>query len=80
MEKNRSVLAKARASEPSTLRVEHEKLAADHKATAPGHVVSQDEPPSYNPVEGLTQEQIQMFDQDNKDMLKHYESTLDQVR
>lgn len=28
----------------------------------------------------LTPEQIQMFEQENQDMLKHYESTLDQVR
>lgn len=28
----------------------------------------------------LTAEQIQMFEKENQDMLKHYESTLDQVR
>jgi len=28
----------------------------------------------------LSEEQIQLFEQDNADMLKHYESTLDQVR
>ncbi|KAG6048004.1 hypothetical protein E4U17_007315 [Claviceps sp. LM77 group G4] len=31
-------------------------------------------------TEGLTQEQVQMFEQDNQDMVKHYESTLDKVR
>ncbi len=80
MEKNRSVLAKARAPELSSLRAEYEKSAADHKTTASGHAASQDETPSYNPIAGLTQEQIQIFEQDNKEMLKHYESTLDQVR
>jgi syntaxin 18 len=28
----------------------------------------------------LTPEQIQMFEKENQNMLKHYESTLDQVR
>lgn len=32
------------------------------------------------PEQDLTPEQIQMFEQENQDMLKHYESTLDQVR
>jgi syntaxin 18 len=32
------------------------------------------------PEQELTQEQIQMFEKENQDMLKHYESTLDQVR
>ncbi|KAG6027636.1 hypothetical protein E4U41_000871 [Claviceps citrina] len=31
-------------------------------------------------TEGLTQEQVQMFEEDNQDMMKHYESTLDKVR
>lgn len=83
MEKNRSVLAKARAPELSSLRSTYENgSAADHKITATSSqaAVSQDEASAYNPAEGLTQEQVQMFEQDNKEMLRHYESTLDQVR
>lgn len=81
MEKNRSVLAKARAPELSSLAAS----SADLKSTATTSsqaAVSRDETSSspFNPAEGLTQEQIQMFEQDNKEMLKHYESTLDQVR
>ncbi|PFH58394.1 hypothetical protein XA68_13735 [Ophiocordyceps unilateralis] len=30
--------------------------------------------------QGLTEEQIHMFEEDNKDMMKHYESKLDKVR
>jgi hypothetical protein len=34
----------------------------------------------YAAPEGLTAEQVQMFEQDNQDMMKHYETTLDKVR
>jgi syntaxin 18 len=30
--------------------------------------------------QGLTEEQVQMFEKDNQDMMKHYETTLDKVR
>ena len=99
MEKNRSVLAKARAPglvppPPPPLRSSNSSSGApegngtaDHGKTktvpssSSKHAVAQDEASaSYNPVEGLTQEQVQMFEQDNKEMLRHYESTLDQVR
>lgn len=33
----------------------------------------------WRPEEELTQEQIQMFEEDHQDMLRHYESTLNQV-
>ncbi|RYP53321.1 hypothetical protein DL768_001678 [Monosporascus sp. mg162] len=81
MEKSRSVLAKAQGPDIASLRSTYESSSsADYKATASSQAVSQEVTPSYNPVEGLTQEQVQMFEQDNKEMLKHYESTLDQVR
>ncbi|PNY28400.1 Syntaxin-18 [Tolypocladium capitatum] len=32
------------------------------------------------PSQGLTEEQVQMFEEGNQDMMKHYESTLDKVR
>lgn len=31
-------------------------------------------------TEGLTEEQVQMFEEGNREMMKHYESTLDKVR
>ncbi|KAI1160478.1 hypothetical protein F5B18DRAFT_506144 [Nemania serpens] len=84
MEKNRSILAKARGQDAA--------FSANNGASLvePGHAADwkkdnnptllQDETPSYNPTSDLTTEQIQMFERDNQDMLKHYESTLDQVR
>ncbi|KAK7751367.1 hypothetical protein SLS62_006623 [Diatrype stigma] len=81
MEKNRSVLAKARAPELSSSLAASSADLKPTTTTSSQAAVSQDETSSpYNPAEGLTQEQIQMFEQDNKEMLKHYESTLDQVR
>jgi syntaxin 18 len=38
------------------------------------------ETPIFKPEEELTPEQIQIFEKENQDMLKHYESTLDQVK
>ncbi|KAI1014787.1 hypothetical protein LB503_003626 [Fusarium chuoi] len=32
------------------------------------------------PSQGLTEEQIQMFEQGNQDMMKHFENSLDKVR
>lgn len=34
----------------------------------------------FQPAEELSPEQIQMFEQENKDMLKHYQETLNQVK
>jgi syntaxin 18 len=85
VEKNRSVLAKSRgggAAERGAL--------GDSLSSAPPPVpaalyprsgaVQQETEPQYHPEEELTPEQIQMFEKENQDMLKHYESTLDQVR
>jgi syntaxin 18 len=33
-----------------------------------------------NPEDDLSPEQLQMFEKENQDMMKHYEATLDQVR
>ncbi|RYP16525.1 hypothetical protein DL765_005086 [Monosporascus sp. GIB2] len=79
MEKSRSVLAKAQGPDIASLQSTYESnSSADYKATVSSQAASQEATPSYNPAEGLTQEQVQMFEQDNKEMLKHYESTLDQ--
>lgn len=84
MEKNRSILAKARgqdtvfSSNNGAGLVEPGHAADWKKDNSPP--LPQDATPSYNPANDLTPEQIQMFEKDNQDMLKHYESTLDQVR
>ncbi|KAI0134952.1 hypothetical protein F4814DRAFT_5352 [Daldinia grandis] len=82
MEKSRSVLAKSRKQDISL-----GTLASAQEAGSPAEIkrrLSQtlppDEAPTYAPTGDLTTEQIQMFEKDNQDMLKHYESTLDQVR
>lgn len=36
--------------------------------------------PAQNPEDELSAEQLQMFEKENQDMMKHYEATLDQVR
>ncbi|KAI2472444.1 hypothetical protein F4781DRAFT_383621 [Annulohypoxylon bovei var. microspora] len=82
IEKNRSVLAKSRRQEAPLAAVGnmHETGgAADAKRRA-SQPLPPDETPSNIPTGDLTEEQIQMFERDNQDMLKHYESTLDQVR
>ncbi|KAI0538068.1 hypothetical protein GGR58DRAFT_469406 [Xylaria digitata] len=85
MEKNRSILAKARGGydaaflHNSTSLVESPASPTDRRKGS-SQLLPRDETPSYNPTTDLTPEQIQMFERDNQDMLKHYESTLDQVR
>ncbi|KAI6084865.1 snare-complex protein syntaxin-18 N-terminus-domain-containing protein [Hypoxylon rubiginosum] len=83
MEKSRSVLAKSRrpdAPSLSTLGNMHgagspvESKGKANQALSPNEA----QPPSLGG--DLTEEQIQMFEKDNQDMLKFYESTLDQVR
>ncbi|KXJ89146.1 hypothetical protein Micbo1qcDRAFT_165916 [Microdochium bolleyi] len=90
MEKNRSVLAKARAPpEMTALRAMMEPGDGTSSSGGGGAAAemgrradeeAQKSAAAYNPVSDLTDEQIQMFQQENADMLRHYESTLDQVR
>lgn len=89
MEKNRSVLAKARAPDMAALRAMMEPgddTTHGSKGTGSAEMgrradeEAQRATAAYNPATDLTPEQIQMFQQDNADMLRHYESTLDQVR
>ncbi|KAJ8122030.1 hypothetical protein ONZ43_g1671 [Nemania bipapillata] len=84
MEKSRSVLAKARGQDAASLNtvatlIEPTSSTADwKKPSSPAPLP--DDTSSHNSTNDLTPEQIQMFEKDNQDMLKHYESTLDQVR
>ncbi|KAI0465987.1 hypothetical protein F4859DRAFT_339265 [Xylaria cf. heliscus] len=84
MEKNRSVLAKARGQDITSLHntTSHaEPLGSSSEWRNGGsQTLPRDQAPSYDATSDLTPEQIQMFERDNQDMLKHYESTLDQVR
>ncbi|KAJ0302506.1 hypothetical protein COL5a_001448 [Colletotrichum fioriniae] len=87
MEKNRSVLAKAGGGgampELGGFYESMAKRGAANKGTTgkagfpPGDEGASS---SYDPREGLTDEQIQMFEKGNQDMLQHYNSTLDKVR
>jgi len=87
MEKNRSVLAKARGGMVGLN--EYPSMGGDvaaSAATARRQSVK-GLPPGEEERQGsaggqydLTEEQRQMFEKGNQDMLKHYESTLDKVR
>lgn len=72
LEKRRSVLANAKSKAPelSTFNASMN----NYSPTSP----TQTGTPQYRP-EDLSEEQVQMFEKDNQDMLKHYESTLNQV-
>lgn len=93
IERNRSVLAKAPRGlvpgasaglglggagprSPASTGVGKDAAAARFAASA----VAVEEETAGRPGQAFSDEQIQMFEKDNQDMLKHYESTLDQVR
>ncbi|KAI1497889.1 hypothetical protein F5X99DRAFT_352219 [Biscogniauxia marginata] len=83
MEKSRSVLAKSRAQVVSSLSPSgglSEPLNILDSQSRTTQNLPPGETPSFDLTSDLTAEQIQMFEKDNQDMLKHYESTLDQVR
>ncbi|KAK3399881.1 snare-complex protein syntaxin-18 N-terminus-domain-containing protein [Sordaria brevicollis] len=79
MEKNRSVLAKARntAGNDFGSRRRSGNVAQGNPSHLP--MDEYERKPSL-PTEDLTDEQIQMFEKGNQDMVKHFESTLDKVR
>lgn len=81
MEKSRSVLAKVSMHEaagmPGMPREPGSPTAAKRRAS---QGLPPEDRPAYNPTEDLSAEQIQMFEQENHNMLQHYESVLGQVR
>lgn len=79
MEKNRSVLAKARSSAGNDFgaRRRSGSVAQGNASHLPAEEY---ERKSSLPTADLTDEQIQMFEKGNQDMVKHFESTLDKVR
>lgn len=92
MEKNRSILAKARSSQlPPALAKEFgfddsgagagAGPASAPKSSTTGLPVDEEESRRRQDEDlNLTDEQKQMFERDNQDMLKHYNSALDKVK
>ncbi|KAK4121616.1 hypothetical protein N657DRAFT_647796 [Parathielavia appendiculata] len=86
MEKNRSVLAKARGpvmASPSYHTTIHGGRNVPVGVVVPsglGLSVQEKEERKKPAVENLTDDQMQLFEKGNQDMLKHLESTLDKVR
>lgn len=82
MEKNRSVLANATVPLPGYSPMQGVGArgtgVSEKSTTAEG--LPPDEDISYAPDPGLTEEQVQMFEKGNKDMMTHYQMTLDKVR
>jgi syntaxin 18 len=77
MEKNKSALAKSRAPLSELGGFDNTPVPPTKRnASAAAHLEKQ----HMDPEQELSPEQIQMFEKENQDMLKHYESTLDQVR
>jgi hypothetical protein len=74
MEKNRSVLEKSQA-ESTYGGYGSTAGAPSYHSTSAMHM----DAPRFVPEEELTPQQIQVFEKQNQDMLKHYESTLNQV-
>ncbi|KAI0173283.1 hypothetical protein GGR52DRAFT_379992 [Hypoxylon sp. FL1284] len=83
MEKNRSVLAKSRRPDAPSSPLKknlHETPSPVDSARRASQGLPPDKTHSNSWTADLTEEQIQMFERDNQDMLRYYESTLDQVR
>lgn len=77
VEKNRSVLANARPGTMSDLLGFDDAPVPTSKPKGTAATYTEPQAP---PEPEFSPEQIQMFEKQNQDMLKHYESTLDQVR
>lgn len=75
VEKSKSVLWKSRAGNVPYEKFEPSSLPDGQDAEGRNQSAGQD-----NTETQLSQEQLQLFAQENQDMLKHYEDTLDQVR
>jgi len=79
MEKNKSVLYKARGKPMPEL-----GGFDDAPVPPPKHgnnkTMHLEDQKIQNPEDELSPEQLQMFEKENQDMMKHYEATLDQVR
>ena len=78
LEKNKSVLYKARGrmgqepGEPAVPAFEYQG--------GQGVKMEQQSEPGHNVEDELTPQQLQMFEKENQDMVRHYEETLNQVK
>lgn len=78
VEKNRSVLAKARGPYAAMAPL---RDTSGWNAQGPNSAVDgEGDRKQSAPVQDLTEDQLQMFERGNQDMLRHYENTLDKVR
>ncbi|RSL95082.1 hypothetical protein CEP52_012278 [Fusarium oligoseptatum] len=81
MEKSRSMLSKSGASIGDFAEFPSPSVRRQSQATpASGAIPTSDDGQAPNESQGLTEEQIQMFEEGNQDMMKHWESSLDKVR
>ncbi|KAF5647216.1 syntaxin 18 [Fusarium sp. NRRL 52700] len=78
LEKNRSMLSRSGATIAGDF-AEFPPSARRNSQTAPTAPIPMSEDGQF-PSQGLTEEQIQMFEQGNQDMMKHFENSLDKVR
>ncbi|EXK92441.1 hypothetical protein FOQG_05585 [Fusarium oxysporum f. sp. raphani 54005] len=78
LEKNRSMLSRSGATIAGDF-AEFPPSARRNSLTAPAAPIPMSEDGQF-PSQGLTEEQIQMFEQGNQDMMKHFENSLDKVR
>lgn len=76
MEKSRSMLSRAGIAGDFA---EFPPSARRLSQTAPAGQIPMSDDGQF-PSQGLTEEQIQMFEEGNQDMMKHFESSLDKVR
>ena len=76
MEKQRLEAIKNRVAPMPEFSGFNEAPATSNRANYAAHIEKQ----GSDYQDELSEEQIQVFEQDNADMLKHFESTLDQVR
>ncbi|KAF4342517.1 Syntaxin ufe1 [Fusarium beomiforme] len=78
LEKGRSMLSRSGATIAGDF-AEFPPSARRHSQTAPAAPIPKSEDSQF-PSQGLTEEQIQMFEAGNQDMMKHFENSLDKVR
>jgi syntaxin 18 len=76
VEKNRSMLEKSEFGPMHEYGGYNSTGPSSYRSTTAAHL----EAPQFVPEEELTPQQIQLFEKQNQDMLKQYESTLNQVR
>jgi syntaxin 18 len=79
MEKSKSILHRARGRSMPELGGLEDTTSPPTKLNVSKAAQIEDQH-GYSIEDELSPEQLQMFEKENQDMMKHYESTLDQVR